>query len=426
VDDVIDPLGLTSKGNIPLLLNHKHDQPVGNVTFGQPTPRGLPFTARIAKVDAAGEVKTRTDTAWHSVKAGIIKGVSIGFRPLASKPLPTGGTHFSKAEVHELSLVAVPANPDAVITHFKSAEHTNSKEFMHQTSIADQIRKAIAMTPVQAIIADTAEKSAVAPGTTVTYGSDAALGGLYYPSQQAGVLTPPVTTPIATALAQLGAMRLPPNVRALTQSQLLVASEVPEDNPYPAAAGDIEVTLQGNRKFGLIIPFSSDLVRLGGDAVVGYIEDQLTTAANNATDAFMVGLLGAGTAAAGVSAALLAHKGDLRTSVWIGLPETLAGLRSPTETEVGPTGGRYMQLPAVASLAVPADTLYLVDVKRAAVYDGAMTIERTSEASIVLDTNPAGSSAVAVSMFQNGMVALKVTKYCDAAMIVPATVVSLS
>lgn len=120
VNDVIDPMGLTSKGSIPLLLDHKHDQPVGNVEFGQPTPKGFPFTAKIAKVDEPGEVKTRTDTAWHSVKHGLIKHVSIGFFPKESKPLSNGGIHFTKADVHELSLTAVPANPEATITGIKA------------------------------------------------------------------------------------------------------------------------------------------------------------------------------------------------------------------------------------------------------------------------------------------------------------------
>src|SRR4051812_46649066 len=76
VNDVVDPMGLTFQKEAPLLLGHDHSQPVGTVTFGTPTAKGLPFRASIAKVNEAGEVKTRTDTAWHSVKSGIIKGVS--------------------------------------------------------------------------------------------------------------------------------------------------------------------------------------------------------------------------------------------------------------------------------------------------------------------------------------------------------------
>jgi HK97 family phage prohead protease len=119
--DIIEPLGLTFANDAPLLLNHDHARPVGTVKFGTPTTKGLPFKATIAKVTEPGVVKDRTDEAWHSVKSGLIKGVSVGFRPLASEPLGPGkGTRFTKADVHELSLVAIPCNPGAIISAFKS------------------------------------------------------------------------------------------------------------------------------------------------------------------------------------------------------------------------------------------------------------------------------------------------------------------
>jgi len=126
VKDIVEPLGLTFAKDTPLLLNHNHEQPVGNVQFGTPTAKGLPFKATIAKVTEPGAVKDRTDESWHSVKAGLIRGVSIGFRPLASESLGQGkGTRYTKADVHELSLVAIPANPGAIITAFKSLRATS-------------------------------------------------------------------------------------------------------------------------------------------------------------------------------------------------------------------------------------------------------------------------------------------------------------
>ncbi|MGA3972415.1 HK97 family phage prohead protease [Ralstonia nicotianae] len=104
------------------MLNHKPDQPVGTVRFGKPTAKGLPFKAQIAKVDDEGTVKARTDEAWHSVKSGIIKGTSIGFIPQEYNYKDDGGVHYEKAAVHELSLTAIPCNPEAVITAFKSLQ----------------------------------------------------------------------------------------------------------------------------------------------------------------------------------------------------------------------------------------------------------------------------------------------------------------
>jgi HK97 family phage prohead protease len=121
VKDIVEPLGLTFDPDTPLMLNHDHSQPVGSVRFGKPTSKGLPFKATIAKVLEPGIVKDRTDEAWDSVKAKLIKGVSIGFIPSESEPIGKGaGVRFKKAHVHELSLVAIPCNPEAVITAFKS------------------------------------------------------------------------------------------------------------------------------------------------------------------------------------------------------------------------------------------------------------------------------------------------------------------
>jgi HK97 family phage prohead protease len=123
VKDIVEPMGLTFAPDAPLLLNHDHAQPVGTVQFGAPTSKGLPFVAKIAKVDEPGVVKDRTDEAWHSVKSKLIKGVSIGFIPEEYEPMGDGkGLRFTKASVHELSLVAIPCNPEAVITAFKSLE----------------------------------------------------------------------------------------------------------------------------------------------------------------------------------------------------------------------------------------------------------------------------------------------------------------
>lgn len=120
VKDIVEPLGLTFDPDTPLMLNHDHSQPVGSVQFGAPTAKGLPFKATIATVTEPGVVKDRTDEAWHSVKAKLIKGVSIGFIPSEFEPIAKGGVRFTKAHVHELSLTAIPCNPEAMITAFKS------------------------------------------------------------------------------------------------------------------------------------------------------------------------------------------------------------------------------------------------------------------------------------------------------------------
>lgn len=423
VGDVVEPMGLTFQKDAPLLLNHDHELPVGTVTFGEPTPQGLPFRAKIAKVSNPGVVKQRTDEAWDSVKSGVIKSVSIGFQPKASRALSNGGTHYTAANVHELSLVAVPANPEATITAFKSAQ--TNQEFMKNINLAAQIRKAFSMTNAEAFLASTVEKNTVAPAT-------AAGSNLVYATQAAGVtpLVPVVTRSLVSMLAALGAPTLPPHVRALTQAALLAANEIAEGAPYPAAAPGTDFVLNGSRKFGLIVAYADTFLTVGGDEVVSFVQANLENAANNAVDLAMVASLtaAAGTAQTSVKAAFAAFEGDLRTAAWVGNPETLGGLRSAQETGVGPNGGTFYQLPALPVLAMPNGVLMLVDAKRTAVYDGAMTVERSNQASLVMDSAPGAGAALTaqpVSMFQGNMTALKLTKWADYKLLVNPVAVAV-
>lgn len=273
-----------------------------------------------------------------------------------------------------------------------------------------------------AVLPDSVTKAAVAAATTTN--TDA----LYYPTQVAGVVLPPTTDPILSQLVALGAPKLPPNVRVLTQSELLQASEVPEDAPYPAAAPSIDFTLTSRRKFGLILAFYNTLLAADNfsDAVVRYVQDQLKAAANNATDAFMVELMtSGGTPATTTANAIAAFAGDPRTAVWIGSPQTLATLQDAVNPNVGPRGGVYKTLPAIASLAVPVGKLLLQDVKRIGVFDGPEIVTRSGEASLVMDSEPATATTAGVSLFQSDMTGLRITKYADAKIIAAPQVITL-
>lgn len=115
VGDVVEPMGVKFKNPLVLLWQHDHDKPIGTVEFGAPTAKGVPFTATVATVDEPGTLKNRVDEAWQSVKAGLIRAVSIGFRSLDSEPINgTYGIRYKSTEVYELSLVSVPANAGAV------------------------------------------------------------------------------------------------------------------------------------------------------------------------------------------------------------------------------------------------------------------------------------------------------------------------
>lgn len=124
VGDIVVPEGMFLRGPVKLHLYHKHDLPVGRVEFGKPTSKGIPFVATLPDVQEAGTVRERVNEAIHSLKYKLLDAVSIGFNVLEGgyEVMKNGGLKFTKWEMLELSLVGVPANPDAVVTAFKSAD----------------------------------------------------------------------------------------------------------------------------------------------------------------------------------------------------------------------------------------------------------------------------------------------------------------
>jgi HK97 family phage major capsid protein/HK97 family phage prohead protease len=120
--DVVEPLGVKYKNPLPLLWQHRHDQPIGWVKFDKPTKDGITFTATIAKVAEDGTLKDRIDEAWQSIKTGLVRAFSIGFRPLEYSYMDNGGIRFVQCEVIELSAVTIPANADCDLLTIRSID----------------------------------------------------------------------------------------------------------------------------------------------------------------------------------------------------------------------------------------------------------------------------------------------------------------
>lgn len=121
--DIIEPLGCKYQNPTVLLRAHDHTMPIGSVTFDRPTKTGVGFRARIPKIDEPGLLKDRVDMAWGEIRHGLIRAVSVGFRPLDTpEPLKTGGLRYPKIEIYELSTVAVPAQALATIDEVKAID----------------------------------------------------------------------------------------------------------------------------------------------------------------------------------------------------------------------------------------------------------------------------------------------------------------
>jgi len=122
VGDIVEPMGVKFKNPLPLLWQHDHSKPVGTVKFEKPTKDGIRFVATLPVIAEEGKLKEMVDLAWQAVKAKLVRGVSIGFRPLEYSYLDGGGVRFTESEVYELSLATVPMNAGATIEAIKSLD----------------------------------------------------------------------------------------------------------------------------------------------------------------------------------------------------------------------------------------------------------------------------------------------------------------
>jgi HK97 family phage major capsid protein/HK97 family phage prohead protease len=117
VGDIVMPRGAKFSLPMPMLWQHKSGEPIGHVLWAEPRDNGIPFRAKIAKSDEPGKLKDRLDEAWQSIKLGLVRAVSIGFKAVADKVthVKGGGLQYDEWEWLELSAVTIPANADASI-----------------------------------------------------------------------------------------------------------------------------------------------------------------------------------------------------------------------------------------------------------------------------------------------------------------------
>lgn len=121
--DVVEPKGAEFKLPLALLWQHDARQPIGQVFAAKVTTSGIEIKARIAKIDEPGTLKNRIDEAWHSIKSGLVAGLSIGFKPKESARIEGSfGHRFTKWIWLELSAVTIPANAGAAILSVKALD----------------------------------------------------------------------------------------------------------------------------------------------------------------------------------------------------------------------------------------------------------------------------------------------------------------
>ena len=117
IGDMIMP-GAFSKAKFPLPILFGHDQrePLGVWSEGQEKANGFHLTGRmlVEEVTRAREVRAL-------IRAGAVKGVSIGFRTIRADRRADGIREIKEVELLEASIVAIPMHPGARVTSAKTA-----------------------------------------------------------------------------------------------------------------------------------------------------------------------------------------------------------------------------------------------------------------------------------------------------------------
>lgn len=157
--EVVEQAGLqldNYKANPIWLWQHDPRMPVGNaVEIGLNAKGQLEALVEFAPPG----ISAKADEICGLVKAGVVRGVSLGFDPIEEEPMdprkPKGPQHVTRAELLEGSFVSIPANPEAAVT--VRALDTTSQEragMTTETEGADKTKGAA--TPRAKMIAGTA------------------------------------------------------------------------------------------------------------------------------------------------------------------------------------------------------------------------------------------------------------------------------
>lgn len=113
----------------PLLWAHDRAEPVGHITAADDTPVGLTITAVV-------QPTSRGRDAITLLRAGSLRGLSIGFQPVDQRNTPTG-VEYTRAALAELSLTPTPAYTAAAVTATREEEPTVAEETTRSEAVVD-------------------------------------------------------------------------------------------------------------------------------------------------------------------------------------------------------------------------------------------------------------------------------------------------
>jgi HK97 family phage prohead protease len=121
------------------LLGHKSEAPIGVWENTHVAGGALRASLRLAPPGSTRIV----DETRALLEAGVLRGVSVGFRPTQSVPRPGGiGIHYQRMVLCEASVCAIPANPQALLQAqaMGISRETIQRVFKTEESVGERIR----------------------------------------------------------------------------------------------------------------------------------------------------------------------------------------------------------------------------------------------------------------------------------------------
>ena len=149
VGDIVEPRGGKFRLPVPL-FGVKHygqgGEVIGNVTKARVQSDGIWITAQIPKNSGLDYV----EKVWLQIKAGLLRGLSIGFRATETPELlKGGGRHYKNWSMVEVTAVPIPMNGECSIAVVKSLFQDSPRASLSGISgaVVDLFPSAVAAQP---------------------------------------------------------------------------------------------------------------------------------------------------------------------------------------------------------------------------------------------------------------------------------------
>lgn len=128
------------RGTMPaLLMHHDRTRPAGVWTKIEPTAKGLKVSGKLT-LDAADGAE-----AYSLLKSGALSSLSTGAIHRQMGPVKTGGNLVTEADLYEISLVSVPANPDARVLRVSAIDGVRDiEQLLRQANVSSRRAKVAA------------------------------------------------------------------------------------------------------------------------------------------------------------------------------------------------------------------------------------------------------------------------------------------